>query len=115
MSLKQSLRVQTFGGTSEKALQLQICTALIALLLIKRCNCEPASVGTWWPGCGSNGLCTGISGPGLTIPFNPRPAVTPALEPLSLSQGWLKFGPQSWLQGGHSRIRRPYQLGGHLV
>lgn len=34
-ALKQNLRVKTFIGTSENALQIQIWTALIALLLIK--------------------------------------------------------------------------------
>jgi Transposase DDE domain/Domain of unknown function (DUF4372) len=34
-ALKQNLRVRTFIGTSENALQIQIWTALIALLLIK--------------------------------------------------------------------------------
>src|ERR1700745_1972514 len=34
-ALKQNLRVKTFVGTSENALQTQIWTALIAMLLIK--------------------------------------------------------------------------------
>ena len=34
-ALKQNLRVKTFVGTSENALQTQIWTALIAILLIK--------------------------------------------------------------------------------
>jgi hypothetical protein len=34
-ALKQKLRVKTFVGTSENALQTQIWTALIAMLLIK--------------------------------------------------------------------------------
>src|SRR5437764_15015848 len=34
-ALKQNLRVRTFVGTSENALQTQIWTALIAILLIK--------------------------------------------------------------------------------
>jgi hypothetical protein len=34
-ALKQNLRVETFVGTSENALQTQIWTALIAILLIK--------------------------------------------------------------------------------
>jgi hypothetical protein len=35
-ALKQSLKVKTFVGTSENAVQTQIWTALIAMLLIKR-------------------------------------------------------------------------------
>ena len=35
-TLKQHLKVKTFVGTSENALQIQIWTALIALLLLKR-------------------------------------------------------------------------------
>ena len=34
-ALKQNLRVKTFVGTSANALQIQIWTALIAMLLIK--------------------------------------------------------------------------------
>ena len=34
-ALKQNLRVKTFVGTSENALQTQIWTALVAMLLIK--------------------------------------------------------------------------------
>ena len=34
-ALKQNLRIQTFVGTSANALQIQIWTALIALLLLK--------------------------------------------------------------------------------
>lgn len=34
-ALKQNLRLKTFVGTSENALQTQIWTALIAMLLIK--------------------------------------------------------------------------------
>ena len=34
-ALKQNLRVKTFVGTSENALQIQIWAALIAMLLIK--------------------------------------------------------------------------------
>jgi hypothetical protein len=34
-ALKQNLRLKTFVGTSENALQTQIWTALIAILLIK--------------------------------------------------------------------------------
>jgi len=34
-ALKQSLKIKTFVGTSENAVQIQIWTALIAMLLIK--------------------------------------------------------------------------------
>ena len=34
-ALKQSLKVKTFVGTSENAVQIQIWTALIAMLLVK--------------------------------------------------------------------------------
>ena len=34
-AMKQSMRIKTFVGTSENAVQTQICTALIAMLLIK--------------------------------------------------------------------------------
>ena len=34
-ALKQSLRIKTFVGTSENAVQIQIWTALIAMLLLK--------------------------------------------------------------------------------
>ncbi len=37
-ALKQNLRIKTFVGTSSNALQIQIWTALIALLRSSTCN-----------------------------------------------------------------------------
>jgi IS4 transposase len=85
-ALKQNLRVKTFVGTSENALQLQIWTALIAMLLIK-CLQLRASFGWSLSNLVAllrqqlfvyRDLWTWIDNP-----FQPPPAVTPALEPLS--------------------------------
>jgi hypothetical protein len=75
-ALKQSLRVQTFGGTSEKALPLQIWTALIAMLLIK---CWHLVARLRQPLFVYRDLVDLIDNP-----FQPPPAVTPALEPFFL-------------------------------
>ena len=34
-AIKQNLRIKTFVGTSANAVRIQICTALIAMLLLK--------------------------------------------------------------------------------
>lgn len=79
--------MQSFGGTAEKALQLQIWTALIAMPLIKYLQLR-ASFG--WHLVALlrqqlfvyRDLWTWIDNP-----FQPPPAVTPALEPLSFKLG----------------------------
>jgi hypothetical protein len=86
-ALKQNLRVKTFVGTSENALQLQIWTALIAMLLIKYLQLR-ASFG------GSLSNLVALLRQQLFVyrdlwtwidnPFQPPPAVTPALEQLPL-------------------------------
>jgi len=69
-------RVKAFVGTWENALQWQLWTALIAILLIKYLQLllATASQLRLVPGlcCGNNCLCTGICGPGSAIPFNRR-------------------------------------------
>jgi Domain of unknown function (DUF4372)/Transposase DDE domain len=86
-ALKQNLRVKTFVGTSENALQLQIWTALIAILLIKYLQLR-ASFGWSLSNLVAllrqqlfvyRDLWTWIDNP-----FQPPPAVTPALEQLPL-------------------------------
>jgi Domain of unknown function (DUF4372)/Transposase DDE domain len=86
-ALKQNLRVKTFVGTSENALQLQIWTALIAMLLIKYLQLR-ASFGWSLSNLVAllrqqlfvyRDLWTWIDNP-----FQPPPAVTPALEQLPL-------------------------------
>jgi Domain of unknown function (DUF4372)/Transposase DDE domain len=86
-ALKQNLRVKTFVGTSENALQLEIWTALIAILLIKYLQLR-ASFGWSLSNLVAllrqqlfvyRDLWTWIDNP-----FQPPPAVTPALEQLPL-------------------------------
>jgi uncharacterized protein DUF4372/DDE family transposase len=86
-ALKQNLRVKTFVGTSENALQLQIWTALIAMLLIKYLQLR-ASFGWSLSNLVAllrqqlfvyRDLWTWIDNP-----FQPPPAVTAALEQLPL-------------------------------
>jgi hypothetical protein len=86
-ALKQNLRVKTFVGTSENALQMQIWTALIAMLLIKYLQLR-ASFGWSLSNLVAllrqqlfvyRDLWTWIDNP-----FQPPPAVTPALEQLPL-------------------------------
>jgi IS4 transposase len=86
-ALKQNLRVKTFVGTSENALQLQIWTALIAMLLIKYLQLR-ASFGWSLSNLVARlrqqlfvyrDLWTWIDNP-----FQPPPAVTPALQQLPL-------------------------------
>jgi hypothetical protein len=74
-ALKQNLRLKTFVGTSENALQTQIWTGLIAMLLIKYLQLRASfgwSLSNLVASCGSSYLCTAICGLGLTIPFNRR-------------------------------------------
>jgi IS4 transposase len=86
-ALKQNLRVKTFVGTSENALQLQIWTALIAMLVIKYLQLR-ASFGWSLSNLVAllrqqlfvhRDLWTWIDNP-----FQPPPALTPALEQLPL-------------------------------
>jgi hypothetical protein len=86
-ALKQNLRVKTFVGTSENALQLQIWTALIAMLLIKYLQLR-ASFGWSLSNLVAllrqqlfvyRDLWTWIDNP-----FQPPPVVTAALQQLSL-------------------------------
>jgi hypothetical protein len=44
-ALKQNLKVKSFVGASENALRIQICTALIAMLLLKWLH--PLSKAKW--------------------------------------------------------------------
>ena len=86
-ALKQNLRVKTFVGTSENALQTQIWTALIAMLLIKYLQLR-ATFG--W----SLSNLVALLRQQLFVyrdlwtwiddPFQPPPAVPPALEQLEL-------------------------------
>jgi Transposase DDE domain/Domain of unknown function (DUF4372) len=86
-ALKQNLRVKTFVGTSENALQTQIWTALIATLLIKYLQLR-ATFG--W----SLSNLVALLRQQLFVyrdlwtwidhPFQPPPAVPPALEQLEL-------------------------------
>jgi len=89
-ALKQNLRVKTFIGTSENALQIQIWTALIALLLIKYLQLR-ATFGWSLSNLVSllrqqlfvyRDLWTWIDNP-----FQPPLLVTPALEQLPLGLG----------------------------
>lgn len=89
-ALKQNLRVKTFIGTSENALQIQIWTALIALLLIKYLQLR-ATFGWSLSNLVSllrqqlfvyRDLWTWIDNP-----FQPPLLVAPALEQLSLGLG----------------------------
>ena len=89
-ALKQNLRVKTFIGTSENALQIQIWTALIALLLIKYLQLR-AMFGWSLSNLVSllrqqlfvyRDLWTWIDNP-----FQPPLLVTPALEQLPLGLG----------------------------
>jgi hypothetical protein len=89
-ALKQNLRVKTFIGTSENALQIQIWTALIALLLIKYLQLR-ATFGWSLSNLVSllrqqlfvyRDLWTWIDNP-----FQPPLLVTPALEQLPLALG----------------------------
>jgi hypothetical protein len=89
-ALKQNLRVKTFIGTSENALQIQIWTALIALLLIKYLQLR-ATFG--W----SLSNLVSLLRQQLFVyrdlwawidnPFQPPLLVTPALEQLPLGLG----------------------------
>jgi DDE family transposase/uncharacterized protein DUF4372 len=89
-ALKQNLRVKTFIGTSENALQIQIWTALIALLLIKYLQLR-ATFG--W----SLSNLVSLLRQQLFVyrdlwawidnPFQPPLRVTPALEQLPLGLG----------------------------
>jgi DDE family transposase/uncharacterized protein DUF4372 len=86
-ALKQNLRLKTFVGTSENALQTQIWTALIAMLLIKYLQLR-ASFG--W----SLSNLVALLRQQLFVyrdlwhwidnPFQPPPQLTPALEQLNL-------------------------------
>ncbi|HVH85737.1 MAG TPA: IS4 family transposase [Terriglobales bacterium] len=86
-ALKQNLRVKTFVGTSENALQTQIWTALIAMLLIKYLQLR-ATFG--W----SLSNLVALLRQQLFVyrdlwtwiddPFQPPPAVPPGLEQLEL-------------------------------
>jgi Transposase DDE domain/Domain of unknown function (DUF4372) len=89
-ALKQNLRVKTFIGTSENALQIQIWTALIALLLIKYLQLR-ATFGWSLSNLVAllrqqlfvyRDLWTWIDNP-----FQPPPPLTPALEQLPLGLG----------------------------
>lgn len=89
-ALKQNLRVKTFIGTSENALQIQIWTALIALLLIKYLQLR-ATFGWSLSNLVSllrqqlfvyRDLWTWIDNP-----FQPPLLATPALEQLPLGLG----------------------------
>jgi IS4 transposase len=69
-ALKQNLHIKTFVGTSENALQTQIWTALIAMLLIKYLQLRARfgwSLSNLVALLRSNCLCTGTCGPGSTI------------------------------------------------
>ena len=86
-ALKQNLRLKTFVGTSENALQTQIWTALIAMLLIKYLQLR-ASFG--W----SLSNLVALLRQQLFVyrdlwnwidnPFQPPPLLTPTLEQLKL-------------------------------
>jgi IS4 transposase len=89
-ALKQNLRVKTFVGTSENALQMQIWMALIAMLLIKYLQLR-ASFG--W----SLSNLVALLRQQLFVyrdlwnwidnPFQPPPQVAPVLEQLQLGLG----------------------------
>lgn len=89
-ALKQNLRVKTFVGTSENALQTQIWTALIAILLIKYLQLK-ASFG--WS---LSNLVALLRQQRFVYrdlwnwidnPFQPPPLLAPALEQLELGLG----------------------------
>jgi IS4 transposase len=89
-ALKQNLRVKTFVGTSENALQTQIWTALIAMLLIKYLQLR--STFAW----SLSNLVALLRQqlfvyrelwPWIDSPFQPPPLLAPAVEQLPLGLG----------------------------
>jgi hypothetical protein len=90
-ALKQNLRLKTFVGTWENALQTRIWTALIAhvtALIAHVADQVPTTASEFrlvavepgGPAAPSNCLCTGICWAWIDNPFQPPPAITPALE-----------------------------------
>ncbi|MDX2149601.1 MAG: transposase [Bryobacteraceae bacterium] len=66
-SLNQSLRIKTFIGTSANAVMIQIGTALMAMLLVRRLQLQAThgrSLSNLIALCGSSSLCTVISAHG---------------------------------------------------
>ena len=73
--LKQNLRIKTFVGTSANALQIQIWTALIAMLLLKYLQLRSSfgwSLSNLTARSASNCLFTETYTPGWTIPSSRR-------------------------------------------